>query len=108
MVFVESSLFTRLLSGYLEDDRYQELQAFLANRPDAGAIIRGAGGLRKLRWAARGHGKRGGVRIIYYWRVANDQILLMTLYAKNEVADLSEKEKSALKEILKRWNNDQA
>jgi len=53
MVFVESSLFTRLLSGYLEDDRYQELQAFLANRPDAGAIIRGAGGLRKIRWMGR-------------------------------------------------------
>jgi len=58
MVFVGSSLFTQLLSGYLEDDSYQELQAFLADRPDAGAIIRGAGGLRKIRWAARGHGWR--------------------------------------------------
>ncbi len=107
MVFIESSIFTGRLSGYLEDDSYRELQAFLADRPDAGAIIRGTGGLRKVRWAASGHGKRGGVRIIYYWRVVNDQILLMTLYAKNEVADLGEKEKSALKEMLKRWNNDQ-
>ena len=65
VVIVETQIFTRQLLPILSDDKYRELQEELLNRPDAGKIISGSGGLRKLRWAAKGHGKRGGIRIIY-------------------------------------------
>lgn len=61
----------------------------LIERPDAGAIIQRSGGVRKVRWAAGGKGKSGGVRIIYYWLRADDQIFLLTIYGKSEKADLS-------------------
>lgn len=93
MVFIESVLFTKQLPDYLEDDEYQELQNFLIEKPDAGDLIQGTGGLRKLRWTLDNKGKRGGIRIIYYWQVEKDQFYLFTLYAKNEVLDLSAKEK---------------
>jgi hypothetical protein len=102
MVFIETTLFTRLVDDYLTDDAYRQLQDFLLDKPDAGKIISGTGGLRKLRWAANSHGKRGGVRVIYYWNVA-DHIYFMTLYAKNEATDLSAKEKKALKCMLENW-----
>ena len=104
MIFVETALFTRLVDDYLNDDEYRKLQDFLLKKPDAGKIISGTGGLRKLRWAANNHGKRGGVRIIYYWNVA-DHIYLMTLYAKNEASDLSAREKKALKQMLEDWQS---
>lgn len=84
MLFIETSLFTRLLSDYLSDDEYLGLQAQLMEHPDAGAIVPGSGGVRKLRWAVSGRGKRGGIRVIYYWKCANDEIWMLTLYAKNE------------------------
>ena len=62
--FIETSLFTRLVRQYLSDQEYGELQSHLIEYPDAGAVIRGAGGVRKLRWAAAGRGKRGGYRVI--------------------------------------------
>lgn len=58
-------------------------------RPEAGALIPGSGGLRKLRWAGSGRGKRGGLRVIYYWRDRKGEIWLLTVYAKNEAADVS-------------------
>jgi mRNA-degrading endonuclease RelE of RelBE toxin-antitoxin system len=64
--FVESKLFTRLVGDYLTDDEYSQLQAALAEAPQRGAIIPGTGGVRKLRWAQPGRGKRGGIRVIYY------------------------------------------
>ena len=103
MVFIESFLFTRLLPDYLIDDDYRELQNFLIESPDAGDLITGTGGLRKLRWGLDQKGKRGGVRVIYYWQVTKDQIYLFTLYAKNEISDLSAKEKKALKLMLEDW-----
>jgi mRNA-degrading endonuclease RelE of RelBE toxin-antitoxin system len=103
MIFIETILFTKLVAEYLSDDEYRELQVFLMDHPDVGKLIQGTGGLRKLRWNSGNKGKRGGVRIIYYWQVAVDQIYLMTLYAKNEVSDLTTKEKKALKQILERW-----
>jgi mRNA-degrading endonuclease RelE of RelBE toxin-antitoxin system len=66
MVFVETPTFTRRVLQLLDDEGYGRLQAHLAKHPDAGDIIRSSGGLRKIRWAAKGHGKRGGVRVIYY------------------------------------------
>jgi mRNA-degrading endonuclease RelE of RelBE toxin-antitoxin system len=103
MLFIESSLFTQQLSDYLSDDSYAEFQAFLCRQPDAGAIIRGSGGLRKMRWRASGRGKRGGLRMIYYWRADRDRIYCLTLYAKNEMADLSAPEIRLLRDLMERW-----
>ncbi len=88
MLFVETSLFTAQLARYFSDDDYREFQAHLMAHPDAGAIIRGSGGIRKVRWAARGRGKSGGVRVIYYWATAAAQIYLLTIYGKSERADI--------------------
>ena len=84
--FVETVLFTRLVGGYLSDDEYLKLQLALARNPEAGAIIPGSGGVRKLRWAAPGRGKRGGYRVIYYLRSRVGMIWMLTMYPKN-VAD---------------------
>jgi hypothetical protein len=84
LTFVESPLFSDRLPHYLQDDDYAKLQVTLLHRPDAGDLIPKSGGIRKLRWAAKGKGKRGGLRVIYYWRRAEDEIWLLTLYAKNE------------------------
>lgn len=103
MVFIETLLFTKYLQDYLDDDEYRGLQNYLIEQPNAGDLIQGTGGLRKLRWSLDNRGKRGGIRVIYYWQVAEDQIYFFTLYAKNEVSDLSEKEKKALKQMLENW-----
>ena len=84
MVFIETSTFTKFIHKYLSDDEYLGLQKFLLLRPDAGNIIRSTGGVRKLRWAIPGKGKSGGVRVIYYWQVAEDEIWLLTIYGKSE------------------------
>lgn len=89
MVFIETSLFSRLLPDYLSDDEYRALQGHLVESPDSGAVIRGSGGVRKVRWGTGGKGKSGGVRIIYYWITADDQILFLTIYGKSKKADLS-------------------
>lgn len=80
--FIETHLFTRLVSECLSDDAYLQLQASLAKNPEAGAVIPGSGGVRKLRWGLGG-GKRGGLRVIYYVRSHNGVIWLLTLYSKN-------------------------
>ena len=88
MLFIEAPTFTRLVQDYLDDDEYAALQWALALRPEAGAIIPGSGGIRKLRWEAKGRGKRGGLRVIYYWRNREGEIVLLTLYAKNEAENI--------------------
>ena len=86
--FVEFSHFARNISLLGDDEDYLALQIALMERPDAGAIIPGSGGLRKLRWAGSGRGKRGGLRLIYYYVTTEGQVLLLHLYAKNEMDDL--------------------
>jgi mRNA-degrading endonuclease RelE of RelBE toxin-antitoxin system len=108
MVFVETSLFTKLLPGYLEDGEYRELQAYLIRNPDAGPIIRSSGGVRKVRWSAGSRGKSGGVRVIYYWVNAADQIFLLTLYGKNEKADLSATDLRQVVRLLEELKHGQA
>jgi len=103
MVFVEASIFTKRLMDYFNDNEYREFQNYLMEHPGTGDIIQGTGGLRKIRWTASGKGKRGGTRIIYYWEIAHQQIYLLTLYAKNEMSDLSANDKKVLKEMLERW-----
>ena len=83
VTFIEAPLFTRLLSEYLTDEEYSALQAALTRNPEAGDLIRGSGGLRKLRWRSSGRGKRGGVRVIYYARTRAGVIWMLTIYAKN-------------------------
>ena len=81
--FIESTIFSRELANYLDDDEYGDLQQHLISYPEAGDIIPGSGGVRKLRWQRRGMGKRGGVRIIYYVMTKQDEIWMLTLYAKS-------------------------
>jgi len=102
MEFIEAPAFTRNLGDYLDEERYRALQNELAGNPDAGDLIPGTGGFRKIRWAdlRRGKGRRGGLRIIYYYFLSDRQIWLMTLYAKDEAADLSPQEKKALKRAI--------
>lgn len=102
MEFIEAPAFTRHVSSYLADDEYRKLQDRLATNPDIGDVMPGTGGFRKLRWRdpRRGKGRRGGLRIIYYYFFADQQIWLMTLYDKSEAADLTPGEKSALKAAI--------
>jgi hypothetical protein len=102
MEFIESPAFTRYLSRYLHDDEYRALQKDLVHNPLAGDLMPGTGGFRKARWAdtRRGKGRRGGLRIIYYYFPRDHQIWLMTLFNKDEASDLSAKEKKALKAAI--------
>jgi hypothetical protein len=86
LTFIETRLFTRLLGEYLSDDEYFRLQATLSNNPEAGPVVPESGGVRKLRWGLAGRGKRGGLRVIYYLRLREGVIWMLTLYPKN-VAD---------------------
>jgi len=83
--FIETRLFSRLVREHLSDDEYRCLQMELANNPEAGAVIRGSGGVRKLRWAVRGRGKRGGYRVVYFVRRPKGIIWMLTIYSKNVV-----------------------
>ncbi|MFQ5592965.1 MAG: type II toxin-antitoxin system RelE/ParE family toxin [Anaerolineae bacterium] len=100
MVIIETSVFTRQVERLLTDDEYQQLQVVLAQRPDMGPVIVGGGGLRKVRWRARGQGKRGGVRVIYYWAVKQDQLLMLLIYSKSKQDDLSPDQLKVLKKIV--------
>ena len=102
LVFLETPLFSRLLGSYLSDESYRELQLALMENPELGDVMPGTGGFRKARWndARRGKGKRGGLRIIYYYLTDDHQIWFFTLYDKDEAADLNAEEKKALKKAL--------
>jgi hypothetical protein len=102
MEFLEAPAFTRYASGYLTDDEYRELQNRLAVAPEHGDVIPGTGGFRKLRWTdpRRGKGRRGGLRVIYYYFPGEQQIWLITLYDKDEASDLTPKERQALKSAI--------
>ncbi len=102
MIFVETSLFTKLLPRYLNDEEYRCLQAYLLERPESGDLIKDSGGIRKARWAIQGKGKSGGVRIIYYWHCPQHQIYLLTLYGKSEQTNI---DKATLKQIAKALEN---
>ena len=88
MEFIETSTFTKYLYDYLSEDEYLGLQSFLLQYPESGKIVRGSGGVRKIRWAISGKGKSGGVRVIYYFKKQNDEIWLLTIYSKNEVTNI--------------------
>lgn len=106
MIIIETSIFTRRIKELMSDEEYKELQEALVNRPDMGAIIQGTGGLRKVRWKLEGKGKSGGVRAIYYWMTADEQIYMLYVYPKSKQEDLSPEQKKALKLMVERWSDE--
>ena len=102
-LFVELPAFERHRSGYLDDEAFSALQAALMADPEAGDVIQDTGGLRKVRFAdsRRGKGKRGGLRVIYYWWAPGRQFWLFTLYGKGEVSDLTSEQTKVVREVLK-------
>jgi mRNA-degrading endonuclease RelE of RelBE toxin-antitoxin system len=100
LTFVELHPFAAVRDKYLSDDEFAAFQLYLAERPDAGDVIPHSGGCRKLRWAAAGRGKRGGVRVIYFLRLDPGQIVLVTMYAKNVQGNIDPKLLRRLKEVF--------
>jgi hypothetical protein len=102
-LFVELPAFERYRAEYLDEVAFADLQQFLMKDAQAGDVIEGTGGLRKTRFAdkRRGKGKRGGLRVVYFWWGAGLQFWLFTLYDKDEMDDLSAKQRKVLKTMLK-------
>ncbi len=103
MLFVETPLFTKLIVDFLPDKEYHLFQQTLIIRPETGDLIRGGGGLRKMRWNLPGQGKRGGLRIIYYWDTPADRIYLILPYSKNKQEDLTPAQLKVLRQLVKEW-----
>ena len=102
MLFIETSIFTQEIKKLLPDDEYRQLQELLLLRPKAGNLIQGSGGLRKIRWNAPGMGKRGGLRLIYYWNPP-DTIYMLFPYQKNQQEDVTPEQLKILKGLVKEW-----
>lgn len=98
--FIESPVFTAHVNDYLNDEEFAALQEHLCETPDAGDLVRGSGGVRKLRWARAGTGKSGGVRVCYYARLRKGQILLLVIYAKSARDSMPASVLKALREEL--------
>jgi hypothetical protein len=101
MVFIETSIFTRQIQDLISDDHLRLLQEWIVRSPVAGNLIKGSSGCRKLRWRTAATGKRGGIRVIYYWMKEYDQVLLLFAYAKSRTDDLSQAQIKILGEIVK-------
>jgi len=101
MLIKETSAFTRRVEKLLDTESYRLLQVHLLERPDGGDLIRGSGGIRKIRWGPTGSGKRGGSRILYYWAVDDETILMLFVFAKNEQADLTPAQLDQLSRVVK-------
>lgn len=98
--FIETPFFSKALPNYLSDDEYCELQQFLDEHPESGTIVPGSGGVRKLRWSFKGRGKRGGLRVIYYLRLAVGEIWMITIYSKNIRENIPGHVLKQMKEVL--------
>ena len=101
MRFVETPVFTRRVTDLLPDEDYRTLQIALMLRPEQGPLITGSGGLRKIRWAPKGAGKRGGVRLIYYWKPAEQVFYMLFAYAKTTQKDLTPDQLRVLARIVR-------
>jgi len=99
--FVETHVFTQLVTATLDENDYRALQTALLLRPEQGPVIPGSGGLRKVRWGAKGGGKRGGLRIIYYWDRASDSCYMLFLYRKNQQGDLTAAQVRTLAKVVR-------
>ena len=107
MVFSESDSFTKKIYDVITDDEYSQLQWALVNNPESGSLIPSSGGIRKIRWAVQGRGKRGGARVIYYWVTENDEILFLDIYRKTEKDDLTKREIDFFKQLVKEYLRDE-
>ena len=101
MRFLETSVFTSRLRALVDEDQYRALQLALLLRPEQGPLIPGSGGLRKLRWGAKGRGKRGGLRLIYYWAPQEQAFYMLYVYAKNEQSDLTPAQVKVLRRVVR-------
>ena len=101
MVITETSVFTRQVARLLDNESYRLLQLRLVADPEAGSLIPGTGGLRKIRWQGSGRGKRGGVRVIYYWAVRDEVVLMLLMYPKSEKDDLTADQKKLLAALVR-------
>ena len=106
MVIIETRIFTRRIKELMSDDEYRALQETLVNRPGMGDVVPGTGGLRKVRWKHEGHGKSGGVRVIYYWMTEDEQLYMLYVYPKSKQEDLTAEQKKGLKSIVARWSDE--
>jgi mRNA-degrading endonuclease RelE of RelBE toxin-antitoxin system len=100
MVILETPIFTKQITKLLSDDSYAQLQELVRINPESGNLIPGSGGLRKIRWKVEGQGKRGGIRVIYYWYVPREQIYMMLAYTKNQQEDLTPRQLKILKQLV--------
>lgn len=100
MEFFETPIFTRLIQKLINDEEYHLLQLQLSVRPESGDVIKGSGGIRKLRWAGSGRGKRGGIRVIYYYFTEDDQILMLYAYPKSKKDDLTADQLKQLNQLV--------
>lgn len=110
MRIVQLPIFTKLVSDLLTELEYWELQDFLAAQPEAGKVIKGCSGLRKLRWTLQreGRGKRGGVRVIYFWRQKEPSTLyFVTIYAKSAQDDLTKDQEKILVRLVREELDDE-
>ena len=103
MLFIETPIFTKLVSELLPDDDYRKIQLALVLRPEAGKIIPGSGGLRKIRWKIHGSGKRGGLRLIYFWDVPEETIYMLLIYKKSKQEDLTPNQLKTLRNLVKEF-----
>ena len=102
MKIIETPVFTKKVSVLLTSEEYRNLQNELIFNPEKGKIIRGSGGLRKIRFGKTGRGKSGGVRVIYYWILPKDTILMLLVYPKNEQDNLSHSQLKLLKSLVEK------
>ena len=103
MLFIETPIFTKLVTDLMTDDEYRKIQLALVLRPEAGKIIPGSGGLRKIRWKSSGSGKRGGLRLIYFWDVLEDRIYMLLIYKKSKQEDLTPSQLKILRNLVKEF-----
>jgi mRNA-degrading endonuclease RelE of RelBE toxin-antitoxin system len=101
MHFVETPIFTKEVRTLLSDEQYRGLQGALLLRPEQGALIKGSGGLRKIRWGAPGRGKRGGIRVIYYWHEGEEKFYMLFAYPKGTQDDLTPRQLRLLRQAVR-------
>ncbi|MNZ44524.1 Toxin HigB-2 [compost metagenome] len=101
-IFIETTSFTATVGNYLTDDEYRQLQRSMLENPEAGDVMPRTGGFRKLRWSdgRRGKGKRGGLRVIYYWLLGDGQFWMFAIYDKDELENLTADQEKQLKHAI--------
>lgn len=101
-IFFETQRFSATVAQYLSDDEYRQLQEDLLENPECGSVMPRTGGFRKLRWAdrRRGKGKRGGLRVVYYWLADNGQFWMFAIYDKDELESLTSEQERLLKQAI--------